>query len=171
MEPSLLLMVIICSFIRIINKAFNVHWITGKTLNHEIEFVEGMRFDRGYISPYFVTNTKTQKVEMENPVILIAEKKISNIQSILPFLEHAMKANRPILLICEDVESEALATLVVNKLRGGLNICAVKAPAFGDNRKAILTDIAILTNGTVISEDVCLSFDNAEVSKILPIQV
>lgn len=136
----------------------------GKTLNHEIEFVEGMRFDRGYISPYFVTNTKTQKVELENPLILIAEKKISNIQSILPFLEHAMKSNRPILLICEDVESEALATLVVNKLRGGLNICAVKAPAFGDNRKAILNDISILTNGTVISEDVGLTLDNAEVN-------
>lgn len=136
----------------------------GKTLNHEIEFVEGMRFDRGYISPYFVTNTKTQKVELENPIILIAEKKITNVQIILPFLEHAMKSNRPILLICEDVESEALATLVINKIRSGLNVCAVKAPAFGDNRKAILNDIAILTNGTVISEEVGLTFENAEIS-------
>ena len=136
----------------------------GKTLNHEIEFVEGMRFDRGYISPYFVTNTKTQKVELENPIILLAEKKITNVQNILPFLEHAMKSNRPILLICEDVESEALATLVVNKIRGGLNVCAVKAPAFGDNRKAILNDIAVLTNGTVISEEVGLTFENAEIS-------
>ncbi|EGR31531.1 hypothetical protein IMG5_107510 [Ichthyophthirius multifiliis] len=136
----------------------------GKTLSHEIEFVEGMRFDRGYISPYFVNNTKSQKCELDNPLILIAEKKISNVQSILPFLEHAMKQNKPILLICEDVESEALATLVVNKIRGGLNVCAVKAPAFGDNRKSILNDIAILTNGVVISEEVGLNFENAEIN-------
>jgi chaperonin GroEL len=94
----------------------------GKTLQHEIEFVEGMKFDRGYISPYFVTNTKNQKVEFENPLILLTDKKVSNVQSILPFLEHAMKENHPLLIICEDVESEALATLVLNKLRGGLKM-------------------------------------------------
>lgn len=136
----------------------------GKTLQHEIEFVEGMRFDRGYISPYFATDMKAQKTEFENPYILIAEKKITNLQSILHFLEHAMKENRPLLIIAEDVESEALATLVLNKLRGGLKICAVKAPAFGDNRKAILNDIAILTGGTVISEDVGLTLEKSEPS-------
>lgn len=134
----------------------------GKTLKHEIEFVEGMRFDRGYISPYFVTNQKSQKVELENPLILLAEKKIQNVQSVLHFLEHAMQQNRSLLIICEDVESEALATLVLNKLRGGLKICAVKAPAFGDNRKAILNDIAILTGATVISEDIGLTLEKSE---------
>eukprot|EP01017_Pseudomicrothorax_dubius_P024934 TRINITY_DN2655_c0_g1_i4.p1 TRINITY_DN2655_c0_g1~~TRINITY_DN2655_c0_g1_i4.p1 ORF type:complete len:359 (-),score=120.66 TRINITY_DN2655_c0_g1_i4:938-2014(-) len=108
----------------------------GRTLSHEIEFVEGMKFDRGFISPYFVTNSKTQKVELENPLILITDRKISTIQSILHLLEHVVNANRPLLIICDDVESEALATLVLNKLRGGLRVCAVKAPAFGDNRKA-----------------------------------
>ena len=106
-----------------------------------------MKFDRGYISPYFVTNTKAQKVEFENPLILMCDKKISNVQVVLNFLEHTMKENRPLLIICEDVESEALATLVLNKLRGGLKVAAVKAPAFGDNRKAILNDIAVLTGG------------------------
>lgn len=141
----------------------------GKTLQHEIEFVEGMKFDRGFISPYFVTDTKTQKCELDNPLILLVDKKISSIQSILPLLEHAMKANKPLLLICEDVESEALATLVLNKLRGGLKVCAVKAPAFGDNRKAIMNDIAILTNGTVVSEEIGLTLEKAEPSKKLKI--
>lgn len=134
----------------------------GKALTHEIEYVEGMRFDRGFISPYFVTNQKAQKVELENPYLLIVEKKVSNVQSILHFLEHAAKENRPLLIIAEDVESEALATLVLNKLRGGLKIAAVKAPAFGDNRKSILADIAILTGGTVISEDVGLTLEKSE---------
>lgn len=137
----------------------------GKTLNHEIEFVEGLRFDRGYISPYFVTNTKNQKVEFENPYILICDKKLSNLQSVLHILEFVAKQNRPLVLIVDDVESEALATLILNKLRGGLKICAVKPPAFGDNRKAQMADIAILTGGTVITEDVGLSFEKAEPSK------
>eukprot|EP00741_Cyanophora_paradoxa_P008248 tig00001269_g7978.t1 len=131
----------------------------GKTLENELEVVEGMKFDRGYISPYFITNNKNQKVEFENPLILISEKKISGLQSILPILEMVVKVNRPLLIISEDVESEALATLVVNKLRGGLKVCAVKAPGFGDNRKANLQDIAVLTGGQVVSEDVGLDLD------------
>jgi chaperonin GroEL len=103
----------------------------GKTLNHEIEFVEGMKFDRGFISPYFVTDPKTQRTEFDNAYVLITEKKVPNIQSILHLLEHVVKENRPLIVICEDVESEALAQLVLNKLRGGLKVCAVKAPAFG----------------------------------------
>lgn len=139
----------------------------GKTLQHEIEFVEGMKFDRGFISPYFVTDTKTQKCELDSPLILLYEKKISNVQSILHFLEFAMKNNKPLLIICEDLESEALATLVLNKLRGGLKVCAVKSPAFGDNRKAIMNDIAILTDGTVISEEIGLTLEKSEPSKFL----
>lgn len=103
----------------------------GKTLNHEIEFVEGMKFDRGYISPYFVTDPKSSKVDFEKPYVLITDKKIGNLQSILHLLEHVVKENRPLVIISEDVESECLAQLVLNKLRGGLKICAVKAPAFG----------------------------------------
>jgi chaperonin GroEL len=137
----------------------------GKTLHHEIEFVEGLRFDRGYISPYFVTNPKTQKCEFENPYILLCDKKLSNLQSILHILEHVARQNRALVLIVDDVESEALATLVLNKLRGGLKICAVKPPAFGDNRKAMMNDIAILTGGTVISEEVGLTYEKAEPSK------
>lgn len=136
----------------------------GKTLNHEYEFVEGMKFDRGYISHYFATNPKTQKVEFENPYILITDRKVTNLQSILQFLEHTMKENRPILIIAEDIESEALATLVLNKIRGGVKVCAVKAPAFGDNRKAILNDIAVLTGGTCISEDLGLTLEKSEVT-------
>ena len=111
-----------------------------------------MKFDRGYISPYFVTNPKTQKCELENPLILIFEKKISGLTPLLPILESVLKT-QSMLIVAEDVESEALATLIVNKLRGGVKICAVKAPGFGDNRKANLQDIAILSGGTVISED------------------
>lgn len=110
----------------------------GKTLENELEVVEGMKFDRGYISPYFVTDQKTMKVELEDPYILICEKKISGISTIIPILESVIKTQRPLLIVAEDVESEALATLIVNKLRGGLKICAVKAPGFGDNRKANL---------------------------------
>jgi chaperonin GroEL len=134
----------------------------GKTLNHEMEFVEGMKFDRGFISPYFVTNQKQQKVEMEEAYILLTDKKIQNVMNIVKFLEHGMKENKPLLIVCEDIESEALATLVVNKYQKGLQVCVVKAPAFGDNRKAIMNDIAILTGGTVVSEEVGLQLDKAE---------
>merc|ERR1719373_257989 len=112
-----------------------------------------MRLDRGYISPYFVTDAKTQKVEMENPLVLLHEKKISNVQSILPLLEQVAKMQKPLLLIAEDIDGEALALLIVNKLRGGLKVAAVKAPGFGDNRKAIMQDLAVLTGAELISEE------------------
>jgi chaperonin GroEL len=131
----------------------------GKTVENELEVVEGMKFDRGYISPYFITNNKTQKCEMDSPLILIYEKKISSLQPLLPVLELSVKLGRPLLIIAEDVESEALATLVLNKLRGSCKVVAVKAPGFGDNRKANLQDIAVLTNGQVISEDVGIKLD------------
>ena len=132
----------------------------GKTLVNELEVVEGMKFDRGYISPYFVTDTKTQTCEFENPYILLVEKKVSTLQSLVPLLEQVVKVQRPLLIIAEDVESEALATLVVNKLRAGIKVCAVKAPGFGDNRKATLQDIAVLTGAQVVSEDVGLKLEN-----------
>lgn len=119
-----------------------------------------MQFDRGYLSPYFVTNQDKMRVELEEPYILIHEKKLSNLQAMLPVLEAVVKSGKPLLIIAEDVEGEALATLVVNKLRGGLKIAAVKAPGFGDRRKAMLEDIAILTGGTVISEDVGIKLEN-----------
>merc|ERR1719313_2168540 len=128
----------------------------GKTLLTELDVVEGMKFDRGFISPYFVTDNKTQTVEFENPLILLVEKKVSSIQSIVPLLETVVKAQPPLLVVAEDVESEALATLVVNKLRAGIKVCAVKAPGFGDNRRETLQDLAALTGATVISEDVGL---------------
>lgn len=136
----------------------------GKTLENELEVVEGMRFDRGYISPYFVTDAKTLKVELEQPLILLSEKKISNIQQILPHLEHALKTSRPILIIAEDIESEALANLVVNKLRGGLKVCGVKSPGFGDNRKNMMIDMGILCNATVVSEEVGESLEDADIA-------
>jgi len=136
----------------------------GKTVQNELEVVEGMNFDRGFISPYFVTDTKSQKCELENPLILLSEKKISNIQPIIHLLEHAMKSGRPILLIAEDIESEALATLVVNKLRGGLKVCAVKSPGFGDNRKNMLIDIATLTGGQLVSEEVGMTLETTEIA-------
>ncbi len=125
----------------------------GKSLNDELDVVEGMQFDRGYLSPYFATNPEKMITELENAYILIFEKKLSNLQQILPILESTAQANRPLLIIAEDVEGEALATLVVNKLRGGLKVAAVKAPGFGDRRKSMLEDIAILTEGRVISEE------------------
>lgn len=125
----------------------------GKTLDNELEVVEGMKFDRGYISPYFITNAKTQNVELENPHILLVEKKVSNLQQLVPILESVVKSQGSLLIIAEDVESEALATLVVNKLRAGIKVCAVKAPGFGDNRKSTMQDLAVLTGGTVISEE------------------
>ncbi|WP_420963910.1 chaperonin GroEL [Brucella sp. IR073] len=131
-----------------------------KTAETELEVVEGMQFDRGYLSPYFVTNQDKMRVELEDPYILIHEKKLSNLQSMLPVLEAVVQSGKPLLIIAEDVEGEALATLVVNKLRGGLKIAAVKAPGFGDRRKAMLEDIAILTGGTVISEDLGIKLEN-----------
>ncbi len=131
-----------------------------KALEFELETVEGMQFDRGYISPYFVTNAEKMTVELEDPYILIHEKKLSNLQSMLPLLEAVVQSGKPLLVIAEDVEGEALATMVVNKLRGGLKIAAVKAPGFGDRRKAMLQDIAILTGGQVISEDLGIKLEN-----------
>ena len=125
----------------------------GKTLSDELEVVEGMKFDRGFISPYFMTDTKTMKVEMEDPAILLYDSKISTIQSILPILEPIAKEGRNLLIIAEDVDGEALSTLILNKLRGGLKVCAVKAPGFGDNRKNTLADLAVLTGGTLISQE------------------
>ncbi|PIX76284.1 MAG: molecular chaperone GroEL, partial [Rhodocyclales bacterium CG_4_10_14_3_um_filter_68_10] len=125
----------------------------GKSMNNELELVEGMQFDRGYLSPYFLNNPDKQISVLENPFILLHDKKISNIRDLLPILEQVAKAGRPLLIVAEDVEGEALATLVVNNIRGILKTCAVKAPGFGDRRKAMLEDIAILTGGIVISED------------------
>jgi len=131
-----------------------------KSLDTEVEIVEGMQFDRGYLSPYFITNAEKMQVELEDPFILLHEKKLSNLQAMLPILEKVVQSGRPLLIIAEDVEGEALATLVVNKLRGGLKVAAVKAPGFGDRRKAMLEDIAILTNGQVISEDLGIKLEN-----------
>jgi chaperonin GroEL len=125
----------------------------GKTLDHELEVVKGLKFDRGYISPYFITNKKSQEAELENPLVLVFEKKISSIQSLLPLLEQVVKLQRPLLIIAEDVDGEALSTLVVNALRGGLKACAVKAPGFGDNRKSQLADIAITLGAEFITDD------------------
>ncbi len=131
-----------------------------KTAETELEVVEGMQFDRGYLSPYFVTNPEKMIADLEDPYILLHEKKLSNLQAMLPILESVVQSSRPLLIIAEDVEGEALATLVVNKLRGGLKIAAVKAPGFGDRRKAMLEDIAILTGGQVISEDLGIKLEN-----------
>ena len=133
----------------------------GKTLKNELDLVEGMQFDRGYLSPYFINNQQSQKAELDDPLILLHDKKISNIRDLLPVLEGVAKAGKPLLIIAEDIEGEALATLVVNNLRGILKVCAVKAPGFGDRRKAMLEDIAILTGGTVIAEEVGLSLEKA----------
>src|SRR5205809_2159777 len=131
-----------------------------KSLESELSVVEGMQFDRGYISPYFITNADKMRVEMEDPYVLINEKKLSGLQELLPLLESVVQTGKPLLIIAEDVEGEALATLVVNKLRGGLKVAAVKAPGFGDRRKAMLQDIAILTGGQAISEDLGLKLEN-----------
>ena len=126
----------------------------GSGLENELDVVEGMQFDRGYFSPYFITNQQNMSAELENPYILITDKKISYIRDLLPVLEGVAKSGRPLLIIAEDVEGEALATLVVNHMRGIVKVCAVKAPGFGDRRKAMLQDIAILTKAQVISEEV-----------------
>src|SRR3982750_2795125 len=130
-----------------------------KSLETELDVVEGMQFDRGYLSPYFVTNAEKMIAELENPYILIHEKKLPGLQTMLPLLETVVQSSRPLLIVAEDVEGEALATLVVNKLRGGLKVVAVKAPGFGDRRKAMLEDVAILTGGQVISEDLGIKLD------------
>ncbi|CAN0578701.1 unnamed protein product, partial [Laminaria digitata] len=131
-----------------------------KSLTTELEVVEGMQFDRGYLSPYFITNAEKMICELDNPYILLHEKKLSSLQAMLPVLEAVVQSSRPLLIIAEDIEGEALATLVVNKLRGGLKIAAVKAPGFGDRRKAMLEDLAILTKGQVISEDLGIKLEN-----------
>jgi chaperonin GroEL len=132
----------------------------GKTAETELDVVEGMRFDRGYLSPYFITNAEKMVVELEDPYILIHEKKLSSLQAMLPILEAVVQAGKPLLIIAEDVDGEALATLVVNKLRGGLKVAAVKAPGFGDRRKAMLEDIAVLTAGQMIAEDLGVKLEN-----------
>ncbi|WP_192259628.1 chaperonin GroEL [Mesorhizobium caraganae] len=137
-----------------------------KTAETELEVVEGMQFDRGYLSPYFITNQDKMRVELEEPYVLIHEKKLSNLQALLPVLEAVVQSSKPLLIIAEDVEGEALATLVVNKLRGGLKVAAVKAPGFGDRRKAMLEDIAILTGGTAISEDLGIKLENVTLNML-----
>jgi chaperonin GroEL len=137
-----------------------------KSLETELEVVEGMQFDRGYISPYFITNADKMLVEMEDPYLLIYEKKLSGLQELLPLLESVVQTGKPLLIIAEDVEGEALATLVVNKLRGGLKVAAVKAPGFGDRRKAMLEDIAILTGGTMVSADLGIKLENVKIDML-----
>ena len=137
-----------------------------KTLESSLDVVEGMQFDKGYLSPYFVTNPEAMECELENPFILLFEKKITNLQDMLPLLQSVAKSGRPLMIIAEDVEGEALATLVVNKLRGTFSVCAVKAPGFGDRRKAILEDIAILTGGKLISEDIGIKLENVTIDML-----
>jgi chaperonin GroEL len=137
-----------------------------KSLETELEVVEGMQFDRGYISPYFVTNADKMRVDMEDPYVLIYEKKLSGLQELLPLLEAVVQASKPLLIIAEDIEGEALATLVVNKLRGGLKVAGVKAPGFGDRRKAMLEDIAILTGGTMVSADLGIKLENVTINML-----
>ena len=137
-----------------------------KTLDSSLDVVEGMQFDKGYLSPYFVTDAESMECELENPFILLFEKKISSLQDMLPLLQTVAKSGRPLMIIAEDVEGEALATLVVNRLRGTFQVCAVKAPGFGDRRKAILEDIAILTGGTLVSEDIGVKLENVGVDML-----
>ena len=138
----------------------------GSGLANELDVVEGMQFDRGYLSPYFINDANSQQVEHDNPLILLYDKKISNIRDLLPVLEGVAKAGRPLLIISEDVEGEALATLVVNNIRGIVKVAAVKAPGFGDRRKAMLQDIAVLTGGQVISEEVGLSLEKTTIEDL-----
>src|SRR6476469_4929279 len=137
-----------------------------KTMETDLEFVEGMQFDRGYLSPYFITDAEKMESVLVNPVILLSEKKISSMRDLLPILEQVAKLAKPILIIAEDVEGEALATLVVNKLRGTINVAAVKAPGFGDRRKALLEDIAVLTGGKLISEDLGIKLENVKLEDL-----
>ncbi|VAH09933.1 unnamed protein product [Triticum turgidum subsp. durum] len=138
----------------------------GKTLDNELEAVQGMKLTRGYISPYFVTDHKTQKCELKDPLILIHDKKISNMNSLLPAVQISIQNRRPLLIFAEDVDGEALSMLVLNKHRAGLKICAVKAPGFGENRRANLDDMAVLTGGQVISEDQGLDLDKVELQML-----
>ena len=138
----------------------------GSGIENELEVVEGMQFDRGYLSPYFINNQERMTADLEDPFILLHDKKISNIRELLPLLEAVAKAGRPLLVLAEDVEGEALATLVVNNMRGVVKVAACKAPGFGDRRKAMLEDIAILTGGTVISEEVGLSLEGATIEDL-----
>jgi len=138
----------------------------GKTMDHELELVEGMKLDRGYVSPYFINNTKAQKCDFENPLVLLHDKKISSIQGILPLLEQVAKTQQPLLIIAEDIDGEALATLVVNTLRGGIKVSAVKAPGFGDNRKAQLQDLAVLTGAELISEEVGMKLEDVKLGQL-----
>ena len=131
-----------------------------KTADTELDVVEGMQFDRGYVSPYFVTNAEKMLSELEDPYLLLHEKKLSGLQSMLPVLESVVQSGKPLLIVAEDIEGEALATLVVNRLRGGLKVCAVKAPGFGDRRKAMLEDVAVLTAGEMIAEDLGIKLEN-----------
>ena len=137
-----------------------------KGFETELDVVEGMQFDRGYLSPYFVTNTEKMITELDNPLVLLVEKKLANLQDIVPLLEAVVQASRPLMIVAEDVEGEALATLVVNKLRGGLKVVAVKAPGFGDRRKSMLEDLAILTGGQVISEDLGIKLENVKIGDL-----
>src|SRR4030095_488254 len=137
-----------------------------RSMNTELEFVEGMQFDRGYLSPYFVTNPDRMEVVLEDPLILIHEKKISAMRDLIPVLEQVVRESRSLMIIAEEVEGEALATLVVNKIRGTLKVAAVKAPAFGDRRKAIMEDIAILTGGRAITEDLGIKLENVRLEDL-----
>ncbi|MEA2858067.1 MAG: chaperonin GroEL, partial [Methylobacteriaceae bacterium] len=137
-----------------------------KGMDTELEVVEGMQFDRGYLSPYFITNAEKMTVDLDNPYVLIHEKKLSSLQAMLPILEAVVQTGKPLLIVAEDIEGEALATLVVNKLRGGLKVAAVKAPGFGDRRKAMLEDIAILTGGQTISEDLGIKLENVTLAML-----
>lgn len=138
----------------------------GSGLENELDVVEGMQFDRGYLSPYFINNQQSMSCELENPYLLVVDKKISNIREMLPVLEAVAKSGRPLLIIAEDVEGEALATLVVNNIRGIVKVCAVKAPGFGDRRKAMLEDIAVLTKANVVSEEVGMSLENTQLEDL-----
>src|ERR1700675_1538177 len=137
-----------------------------KSFESELEVVEGMQFDRGYISPYFITNAEKMMAEFEDPYLLIHEKKLSSVQPLLPLLEQVVQSGRPLVIIAEDVEGEVLATLVVNRLRGGLRVAAVKAPGFGDRRKAMLEDIAIVTGGQLVSEDLGIKLENVKIDML-----
>ncbi|TIW31291.1 MAG: chaperonin GroEL, partial [Mesorhizobium sp.] len=138
----------------------------GTSLETELEFVEGMQFDRGYISPHFITNRAKMRVEMQDAYVLISEKKLSSLNEILPLLEKVVQAGKPLLIIADDVESEVMAALVVNKLRGALKVAAVKAPAYGNLRKAMLQDLALMTGATVISEDLGIKLEHASLDML-----